>query len=154
MGRGERRRLCRRSEGGDAPLEKMSRTRVIVNAILVIAFAVVCVGAMEFLALNIGQPNPFGSGYTVRAVFSNADGVPTAADVRVAGVQVGKVTAVGRDPGYPDATVVTMEISDSRAIPVYSNATAKVRPKTLLGEKYVDLLPGDRRGEALVTDGI
>jgi virulence factor Mce-like protein len=132
----------------------MSRTRVVVNAILVLTFAVVCVGAMEFLALNIGQPNPFSSGYKVRGVFSDADGVPTAADVRVAGVQVGKVTAVSRDPGYPNATVVTMEISDSRAIPVYSNATAKVRPKTLLGEKYIDLVPGDARGEALVTNGI
>jgi virulence factor Mce-like protein len=90
----------------------------------------------------------------VRAVFADADGVPTAADVRVAGVQVGKVTGVSRDPAHPNATVVTMEIGDSRAIPVYSNGTAKVRPKTLLGEKYVDLDPGDKRGEALVTNGL
>jgi virulence factor Mce-like protein len=131
----------------------VSRTRVIVNAVMVLTFIVVCVGAMEFLALNIGQPNPLSSGYRVRAVFADADGVPTAGDVRVAGVQVGKVTAVVRDPAYPQATVVTMEISDPRAIPVYSDGTARVRPKTLLGEKYVDLVPGDRRGEALVTNG-
>jgi virulence factor Mce-like protein len=131
----------------------VSRSRVIVNAVMVLTFIVVCVGAMEFLALNIGQPNPLSSGYRVRAVFSDADGVPTAADVRVAGVQVGKVTAVVRDPAYPQATVVTMEISDPRAIPVYSDGTARVRPKTLLGEKYVDLVPGDRRGEELASNG-
>jgi virulence factor Mce-like protein len=131
----------------------VSRSRVIVNAVMVLTFLVVCVGAMEFLALNIGQPNPLSSGYRVRAVFADADGVPTAGDVRVAGVQVGKVTAVVRDPAYPQATVVTMEISDPRAIPVYSDGTARVRPKTLLGEKYVDLVPGDRRGEELASNG-
>ncbi len=131
----------------------MSRRRVTVNAVMVLLFAAVCVGAMEFLAVNIGQPNPLSSAYRVRAVFGDADGVPAAADVRVAGVQVGKVTAVDRDPAHPAATVVTMEISDPRAVPVYSNGTAKVRPKTLLGEKYVDLVPGDRRGEELASNG-
>jgi virulence factor Mce-like protein len=131
----------------------VSRSRSVVNAVLLIAFAVICVGAMEFLALNIGQPNPLSSGYRLRAVFADADGVPTAADVRVAGVQVGKVVGVDRDPAHPAATVVTMEISDPRAVPVYSNGTAKVRPKTLLGEKYVDLVPGDRRGEELASNG-
>ncbi|HEY2702889.1 MAG TPA: MlaD family protein [Candidatus Dormibacteraeota bacterium] len=130
----------------------MSRRRSIVNAVMVLLFAAVCIGAMEFLALNIGQPNPLSAGYRVRAVFADADGVPTAADVRVAGVQVGRVTAVERDAAHPNATVVTMVISDSRAVPVYSNGTAKVRPKTLLGEKYVDLVPGDRRGEELASN--
>jgi virulence factor Mce-like protein len=132
----------------------VTRRRVTVNAVMVLAFAALCVGAMEFLAVNIGQPNPLGAAYRVRAVFANADGVPTAADVRVAGVQVGKVTRVDHDPAYPDATVVTIAISDARAVPVYSNGTAKVRPKTLLGEKYVDLVPGDRRGEELAGNGM
>jgi virulence factor Mce-like protein len=131
----------------------VTRRRAMVNAVMVLVFAAVCVGAMEFLAVNIGQPNPLGAAYRVRAVFANADGVPTAADVRVAGVQVGKVTRVDRDPAHPDATVVTIDISDSRAVPVYSNGTAKVRPKTLLGEKYIDLVPGDRRGEELASNG-
>lgn len=131
----------------------MSRNRTIVNAVLVLSFLVACIVGMEFLALNIGQPNPFSSGYRVNAVFADADGVPTAADVRVAGVQVGKVVGVGRDSSSPQATVVTMQISDPRAIPVYSNGTAKVRPKTLLGEKYVDLVPGDARGEELQSGG-
>ncbi|HXA28019.1 MAG TPA: MlaD family protein [Candidatus Angelobacter sp.] len=132
----------------------MNTTRIVRNAIFVSLFAIVCVVGMEFLAVNIGQPNPLSADYQVHAVFTDADGVPTAADVRVAGVQVGKVTAVSHDPKNPGFSVVTIQISNSNAVPVYSNGFAKVRPKTLLGEKYVDLTVGDRAaGEAIPPQG-
>lgn len=132
----------------------MNRGRVLRNAIYVALFAVACILGMEFLAVNIGQPNPLSSDYTVHAVFTDADGVPTAADVRVAGVQVGKVTAVSHDPSNPGFSVVTLQISNANAVPVYSNGFAMVRPKTLLGEKYVDLTVGDRnQGEAIPAGG-
>ena len=131
----------------------MSRRRVAVDAALVLAFALLCIAGMEFLAVSIGQPNPLSSAYRVRAVFADADGVPTAADVRVAGIRVGTVTGVAHDPADPGATVVTLRIQDSRAVPVYSNASARVRPKTLIGEKYVDLDPGDPRGTPIPSNG-
>ena len=132
----------------------MNRNRVLLNAVLVAAFAVLCVVGMEFLAVNIGQPNPLSADYTVHAVFTDADGVPTAADVRVAGVQVGKVTSVSHDPSNPGFSVVTLQISNANAVPVFSNGYAVVRPKTLLGEKYIDLTVGDRNaGQAIPPDG-
>lgn len=132
----------------------MNSGRVLRNAIYVTLFAVLCIVGMEFLAVNIGQPNPLSSDYTVHAVFTDADGVPTAADVRVAGVQVGKVTAVSHDPSNPGFSVVTLQISSANAVPVYSNGFATVRPKTLLGEKYVDLTVGNRdSGQAIPADG-
>ena len=132
----------------------MSTSRTLFNAIAVAIFAAICVIGMEFLAINIGQPNPLSSDYTVHAVFADADGIPTAADVRVSGVQVGKVTAVSHDPKHPGVSVVTLQISSPNAVPVYSNGFAKVRPKTLLGEKYVDLTVGDRAsGEAIQAGG-
>jgi len=132
----------------------MNTGRVLRNAIVVALFAVVCIIGMEFLAVNIGQPNPLSADYQVHAVFTDADGVPTAADVRVAGVQVGKVTAVSHDPGNPGFSVVTLQISNPNSVPVYSNGFAKVRPKTLLGEKYIDLTVGSRdSGQAIPADG-
>lgn len=132
----------------------MNTGRVIRNAIYVALFAVVCILGMEFLAVNIGQPNPLSADYTVHAVFTDADGVPTAADVRVAGVQVGKVTAISHDPSNPGFSVVTMQISSANAVPVFSNGYAMVRPKTLLGEKYIDLTVGNRdSGEAIPPGG-
>jgi virulence factor Mce-like protein len=132
----------------------MNTARIVRNAIFVSLFAVLCVVGMEFLAVNIGQPNPLVSEYQVHAVFVDADGVPTAADVRVAGVQVGKVTAISHDPKNPGFSVVTMQISNSNAVPVYTNGFAVVRPKTLLGEKYVDLTVGNSgTGERIQTGG-
>jgi len=132
----------------------VSRGRVVVDFFFVAAFVAVCVFAMEFLAVNIGQPNPLGHAYRVQAVFADADGVPPAADIRVAGILVGKVTGISHDSAHPQATVVTMEITDDRAVPLYSNATAKVQPKSLLGEKYIDLVAGDRRGQAIASGGM
>ncbi|MHB8717526.1 MAG: MlaD family protein [Candidatus Dormibacteria bacterium] len=132
----------------------MDRRRILTNAGILAAFTIFCVVVMEFLAINIGQPNPLSSDYTVNAVFANADGVPTAADVRVSGVVVGKVAAISHDPSSPGYSVVTLEISNSAAVPIYSNGFAIVRPKTLLGEKYVDLTVGSSNtGEAIASGG-
>ena len=121
----------------------MAKSRTAANAVILIVFAVICIGAMEWLAFNIGQPKPgfLDNSYKLSAYFQDANGLPTAADVRVAGLQVGKVTAIGKDSEHPGATRVDMSITDSN-VTVHTNAFAKVRPKTLLGEKYVDLDPG------------
>ena len=132
----------------------MARTRTLTNGVIIVAFTVFCFAVLEFLAINIGQPNPLSSDYTVHAVFADADGVPTAADIRVSGVVVGKVTSVSHDPSSPGYSIVTLDMSSAAAVPVYSNGFAKVRPKTLLGEKYVDLTVGSgTTGEAIAAGG-
>ncbi len=131
----------------------MDRRRTFINGGILAAFTVFCLLVMEFLAINIGQPNPLSSNYTVHAVFADADGIPTAADVRVSGVGVGKVTAITHDRNSPGFSVVTMQISDSHAQPIYSNGFAKVRPKTLLGEKYIDVTVGSSASAEAIPSG-
>ncbi len=131
----------------------MDRTRTYINGGILAAFTIFCVLVMEFLAINIGQPNPLSSDYTVNAVFADADGIPTAADVRVSGVDVGKVTSISHDPSSPGYSVVTLQISDTHSVPLYSNGFAKVRPKTLLGEKYVDLTVGSQASAEAIPSG-
>ena len=131
----------------------MDRRRTLINAAILAVFTAFCVLVMEFLAVNIGQPNPLSADYTVHAVFADADGIPTAADVRVSGVAVGKVTAISHDPSSPGYSVVTFQISDTHAVPVYTNGFAKVRPKTLLGEKYIDLTVGSSATAEAISSG-
>jgi virulence factor Mce-like protein len=138
--------------GGDGGL-RVNRRRTLVNAGILAFFTVFCIIVMEFLAVNIGQPNPLSSNYTVHGVFADADGIPTAADIRVSGVAVGKVTAISHDPSSPGFSVVTMQISDTNAVPIYSNGFAKVRPKTLLGEKYIDLTVGSAASAEAIAAG-
>ncbi len=132
----------------------MDRTRTYINAGILAGFSIFCLLVMEFLAINIGQPNPLSlNDYTVHAVFADADGIPTAADVRVSGVGVGKVTSISHDPKSPGYSVVTIQITDTHAVPIYSNGFAKVRPKTLLGEKYVDVSVGSAASAEAIASG-
>lgn len=71
----------------------------------------------------------------LHARFRDAGAVIPGNDVKVDGVTVGSVESVGLDDGF---AVLTLSVTPA-ALPVYDDATAKVRPVSLLGERYVDL---------------
>jgi phospholipid/cholesterol/gamma-HCH transport system substrate-binding protein len=84
---------------------------------------------------------PFTHGFRVEAVFPSANSIRTNSPVRIAGVNVGKVTKITRQDGT-DAAVVTLEI-DNKGLPIHKDATVKIRPRIFLeGNFFVDLQPG------------
>ena len=96
--------------------------------------------------------NPFASPYTVSATFTNAHGIVPGALVRIAGVNVGKVTAVTTDPSCRNqastnhvacqAAEVQMTIGQG-GLPIHDDATFAIRPRTFLeGNFFVDVSPG------------
>jgi ABC-type transporter Mla subunit MlaD len=93
--------------------------------------------------------NPFASEYTIHATFASSNGLRPNSLVRIAGVNVGKVTGVsvlhGCKSGGPtscQAADVSMEI-DSGGLPIHSDATFAIRPRTFLeGNFFVDIAPG------------
>lgn len=87
---------------------------------------------------------PFsGSSRTVVAVFDRASQLYPGDEVRLEGLIDGKVTAIQRNPSGPGAKV-TMAL-DSGAGPLYADARARLRMKTLLGGSfYVEIDRGDR----------
>jgi phospholipid/cholesterol/gamma-HCH transport system substrate-binding protein len=103
--------------------------------------------------------NPFASQFTVRAVFSSANGLNPNSLVRIAGVNVGKVSAVTTAPGCSasaqakcQAAAVTMQIQDS-GLPLHSDATFAIRPRIFLeGNFFVDIRPGSPSAP-IVRDG-
>jgi phospholipid/cholesterol/gamma-HCH transport system substrate-binding protein len=107
---------------------------------------------------------PWHEAYAVKAVFGSAQSIRPDSQVRIAGVNVGKVTEIehlsGGDgdeaaasTGATDGTaatgasgleaaVVTMELTDS-ARPLHADATFKLRPRLFLeGNYFVELRPG------------
>lgn len=90
-------------------------------------------------------------GYEVKATFENATTLRTSNPVRVAGVNVGEVTAV--EP-TGDAAEVTMTLSDE-ALPIHSDASAEIRPRLFLeGNFFVDLKPGSPSADELSEGGV
>jgi ABC-type transporter Mla subunit MlaD len=80
-----------------------------------------------------------GGAYTVRAEFADAAGLRGHSQVKVGGVAVGSVESLAVTPR--NTALVTLKLSDTR---VGAGARAAIRPVNLLGEKYVDLQPGDQ----------
>ena len=118
-----------------------------------VLFALSCVGLLLFLWLSFGGTIPLNpQGYRVRISFPNAQELATQADVRVAGVSVGKVIDKSLDP-TGKGTIATLQLNNQYA-PIHKNATAILREKTILGETYVDLNPGTRGSPTLADNGL
>jgi phospholipid/cholesterol/gamma-HCH transport system substrate-binding protein len=85
---------------------------------------------------------PFRHHYTVQAVFPSANDIRTNAPVRIAGVEVGKVTKIAHAEDGVQAAVVTMRIQ-RKGLPIHRDATMKIRPRIFLeGNFFVDVQPG------------
>lgn len=98
-------------------------------------FAVVTFAATVLLYFTIGNIRPGESYTSYKASFSDVTGLLPGDDVRVAGVQVGRVTSLKVVDGH--ARVSFQLQSDVR---LTSAATAKIRYKNLLGQRYVSLV--------------
>src|SRR5437764_7976324 len=119
-------------------------------AVLVaIGFALSCIALMIFVWTQFAGPVPFaGQGYRVHARFAETGLLVPGADVRISGVNVGKVAAV-KNRGVDSE--VTLDIQQQYA-PIPLSTRAILRQKTLLGEAFIQLSPGDGSGRK-ISDG-
>jgi phospholipid/cholesterol/gamma-HCH transport system substrate-binding protein len=117
-----------------------------------VLFALSCFGLLLFLWLAFGGPIPLKpKGYQFHVDMPEATTLAKEADVRISGVPVGTVRDIRPDrrTGRSD---ITIELQ-SRYAPLRSDAKAVLRQKTLLGETYVELDPGDRRAKPVPEGG-
>src|ERR1700754_5360675 len=78
--------------------------------LIMVVFALSCFGLLLFLWLSFGGPIPLKpKGYRVQVGFPEATQLGLEADVRVAGVSVGKLRQKTLDP-HTNRTLATLEI--------------------------------------------
>jgi phospholipid/cholesterol/gamma-HCH transport system substrate-binding protein len=112
-------------------VRRRSNTFVGLVALGVIAVAVLLAWTKQL---------PLQSHYEIKAAFATSNNIRPGSPVRIAGVDVGKVTGVER--AGRDGAIVTLRIDD-KGRPVRSDATAKIRPRIFLeGNFFVDLTAG------------
>ena len=104
-------------------------------------------GALVFLALQLGALASLGDSTLVTTRISDAAGLETGASVSVAGVKVGTVKDLVLDH---DVAVATLSLDPEADIG--KDAVVRVRARSLLGEKYLELSPG-LRGSPRIADG-
>jgi phospholipid/cholesterol/gamma-HCH transport system substrate-binding protein len=115
-----------------------------------VAFTLSCLGLMIFVWTQFGGTIPFSpQGYRLHALFKETGLLVPNADVRISGVNVGKVTDV-QAKGVD--SLVTMDLQPQFA-PVPVDTHAILRQKTLLGEAYVELSTGNGSGRKLADEG-
>lgn len=107
--------------------------RVLSGVIAVLLLVSVVVAGSK---VAYGAANPV---YHVEGVFTAAgQGLLPGSDVKIHGVNIGKVSSIKLEKGRAR---IRLTIKKSETIPV--EAEAVIRPKTLFGEKFIDIDPGD-----------
>jgi virulence factor Mce-like protein len=117
-----------------------------------VIFALSCFGLLTFLWISFGGSVPLKpKQYQLTINFPEATTLAEAADVRIAGVTVGKVRSKDLDKEL-NRTRVILRI-DPKYAPIPKDTKAILRQKTLLGETFVELSPGSRASGALADGG-
>lgn len=113
--------------------------------------AFVAVFLVLFIGLYKGAGGTLGrlsTPYQAKVILPDGFQLVNNADVRAAGVQIGRVADI---TNRGSQAVVTIEIDKEHA-PLYRDATTLLRTKTLVGENFVEINPGHRT-EGKLPDG-
>ncbi|MBI3609136.1 MAG: MCE family protein [Nitrospirae bacterium] len=110
---------------------------VILLGALILSYMTFTVGGYRF-----GRE----AGYRLYALFDTVAGLDTKSGIRVAGVGVGKVETIALQDGQAK---VALRIKPE--VKLRKGTQAAVRATGLLGEKYIELIPGT--GEGFLQDG-
>ncbi len=110
------------------------------NVIEAVMGAVVLVAAALFLvfAYNTSQMRSV-PGYPVVASFERIDGIHQGSDVRISGIKIGSVVANDLDPA---TFLANVKMTIDPAIKLPDDTVAEITSSGLLGEKYMQLVPG------------
>jgi phospholipid/cholesterol/gamma-HCH transport system substrate-binding protein len=108
---------------------------------------------LTIFVLYIGDFKTWGSGFRIKINFGFTNGIKVGAPVRFAGVDVGEVKRIDLtfSPQEQKTNVeITCLLKKEARVP--SDSQAWVNTLGLLGEKYVEIIPGKNYNDCLKTD--
>jgi len=108
---------------------------------------------LSVIVFSIGNFYTLKSGYNVKILFSFANGISKGAPVRYAGVEAGEVENIKiYFDEKENAPMVEMLVWVSRNTWINEDAKATINTLGLLGEKYLEIMPGTKEAR-LLKDG-
>jgi len=112
---------------------KKAYTEIIVGIFVCIGIA-----CMAYTSIKLGKVEIFNNSYyPLQASFTSAEGLREDTNVKITGVEVGKVKSIKLEDYQ---AVVTMFIK--KGVEVQDDAIASVKTSGILGAKYIEILPG------------
>jgi phospholipid/cholesterol/gamma-HCH transport system substrate-binding protein len=113
-----------------------------------LVFAAVTAVLTAMLAQTLGSLSFGGTRY--RAQFTDVTGLLVGDDVRIAGVRVGRVSAIR----VVDNTIAEVAFTVAADIPLATSVRATIRYRNLVGQRYVALAEGPGDGRPLRENGL
>ena len=112
-----------------------------MRRLIAIALVIGCAATLAIFSMGAGDD---GGGYRVRAIFDNAGFAITGMDVKIAGVKVGQIASL--DVTKDKKAAIVLDITDKDFHDWRKDATCRIRPQSLIGEKFIECLPTQPRG--------
>ena len=101
--------------------------------------AIVLLTAIGFLILGMQSINSQKDGYNISLIFGSTAGLKNGDDVKISGINVGKITKLELDLNDYNAKV-NIIIDNNIKIP--DDSSAKITSSSLLGGNFLDIIPG------------
>lgn len=101
-----------------------------------------------------GEQRLFEKSYTLTTTFANTAGLIKGAAVRLSGVRIGAVTDIdfAAQPVGDKAINVVMKVNEDGMQRLNPDAKATIRTEGLLGDKYIEIMPGMQPPMAKLPD--
>lgn len=101
-------------------------------------FILAGIGCLGYMSIRYAKMDVLGSrGYQLTAVFPTISGLKNGAMVEIAGVEIGRVKQISLD-NYRARVLLSIRGD----VELQDDAIARIKTKGLLGEKYIDIVPG------------
>ncbi len=127
------------------------RAPTLANLLVIVLFALSCFGLLLFLWESFGGSVPLKpQGYRFSVNLPRTLLLAEDSDARISGVPVGHIVSLVKSTSGRNH--VTVEI-DHQYAPLRRDARVILRQKTLLGETYMEIIPGPRTGPLLPDGG-
>jgi len=110
--------------------------RGLSRAVTITVLLLVGGGGAWFIASRVMR-SPVGQGFHTFAMFRDGSGLPIGSQVLIAGVQVGEIDGLSIEHGLAR---VSLRLRNDVAI--WNDAWAAKRASSLLGDSYIEILPG------------
>ena len=122
--------------------------RKIDLELIVGLFIMVGIIALCYISVKLGKMEWVGgSGYQVTAVFPGLGGLKVGATVEIAGVEIGRVKNISLNDDYQASVILDI----NKEIKLQDDSIASIKTKGLLGEKFVEIVPGGE--DEIIKDG-
>lgn len=110
------------------------------SSIEIIVGLFICVGllCMGYISIKLGNVTLFNNDYyPLQASFTSVAGLKKDTHIEISGVQIGKVESI-----HLENYQAIVNILIKNGIEIQDDAIASIRTKGILGDQYIDILPG------------